>query len=193
MVDINKKSIDKIQNKLKNKLSEHRYIHTIGVAYTASCMAMKYSCDIDKAFLAGLLHDCAKYMNNDEFIKFATQNDIKISDAEKNKPDLLHAKIGAYFAKEKYGIKDKEIISAIRFHTTGKPNMSIFEKIIYIADYIEPGRDKMPRLDVIRKVAFEDLDQCLCMILEDSVEYLKKSGMNIDNTTIETYEFYCNN
>lgn len=186
-------NIQKIQNKLKRKLSDSRYVHTLGVAYTAASLAMKYGYDISDAFLAGLLHDCAKYMNGNEFIKCALENNIEISDAEKNKPDLLHAKIGAFFAKKKYDIEDEEICSAIRYHTTGRPNMTLLEKIIYIADYIEPKRDKMPRLDIIRKTAFEDIDECLKMILNDSVEYLKSSGMSIDTTTIETYDYYCKN
>lgn len=187
----NKKDILKLQDKLKRKLSDSRYLHTIGVAYTAGSLAMKYSCDINTAVAAGLLHDCAKYMSGEEMLDRAKEIKLDISKAELSKPDLLHAKLGSYFAKEKYDIKDSEILSAIRWHTTGKPDMTLLEKIIYIADYIEPGRDKMPRLDVIRKMAFEDIDKCLCMILEDSVDYLKESGMYIDQLTIDTYEYYC--
>lgn len=186
-----KKAIPEIQDKLRKKLKNSRYVHTLGVAYTASCLAMKYGLDPDKALMAGLLHDCAKYMPGDEMYEIAVKNKLEISDAERVKPDLLHAKLGSFYAKKKYGVVDEEILSAIRFHTTGRPDMTLFEKIIYISDYIEPGRDKMPRLDVIRKEAFEDIDSCLKMILEDSVEYLTSSGMFIDNTTIETYNFYC--
>lgn len=185
------KEIVKIQNKLKRRLKDSRYQHTLGVAYTAGCLAMKYEEDMNSAIIAGLLHDCAKYMDSDEMLKNAEKAKLEISDTEYKKPDLLHAKLGAYYAKKKYDIDDNNILSAIRYHTTGRPDMTLLEKIIYIADYIEPGRDKMPRLDTIRKMAFEDLNRCLEMILEDSVDYLNKSGMTIDNTTLETYNFYC--
>lgn len=184
-------NIEEIQKKLKSKLKSSRYQHTLGVSYTAGALAMKYSIDIDKAVIAGLLHDCAKYMPADEMLKASTKYGLNISKAEYAKPDLLHAKLGAYFARKKYQIEDDEVLSAIRYHTTGKPDMTTLEKIVYIADYIEPFRDKMPRLDIIRKTAFEDLDACLRMILEDSVAYLNASKMEIDDTTIKTYEYYC--
>lgn len=187
-----KTEIVKIQKKLKKKLSDSRYQHSLGVAYTAGALAMRYSADINKAVVAGLLHDCAKYMTGEEMLEYSVKKFIDISDAENVKPDLLHAKLGSYFATKKYDIKDPDIISAIRFHTTGKPDMNLLEKIVYIADYIEPNRDKMPRLDVIRKVAFEDIDECLKMILVDSVEYLKESGMKIDETTFQAFEYYVN-
>jgi len=180
-----------IQDKLRKQLKKSRYVHTLGVAYTASCLAMKHGEDPDKAIIAGLLHDCVKYMSGDEMYELALKYKLDISDAEKAKPDLLHAKLGSYTARKKYDIDDEDILSAIRYHTTGRPDMSLFEKIIYVADYIEPGRDKMPRLDIIRKTAFEDIDLCLRMILEDSVNYLNGSGMFIDSTTIETYNYYC--
>lgn len=187
-----KLDIIRIQKKLKKKLSDSRYQHSLGVAYTAGALAMKYSEDINKAVIAGLLHDCAKFMTGEEMLEMSTKKFIDVSEAESIKPDLLHAKLGSYFAIKKYGIKDPDINSAIRFHTTGKPDMNLLEKIIYIADYIEPNRDKMPRLDIIRKIAFEDIDLCLKMILEDSVEYLKNSCMSIDETTFQTYEYYVN-
>lgn len=185
------KLIDSIQNKLKDKLKPNRYQHTLGVSYTAGCLAMKYETDVNKAIIAGLLHDCAKYMPGEKMLEIAQKEKLDISEAEYTKPDLLHAKLGALYAKKKYEIDDEDILSAIRFHTTGKPDMTILEKIVYIADYIEPGRDKMPRLNEIRRVAFEDIDACLRMILEDSVDYLNSSDMTVDDTTIKTYKFYC--
>lgn len=183
--------IIELQNKLFQKLSPSRYQHSLGVAYTAGCLSMKYDIEMDKAIVAGLLHDCAKYMDGGEMLKKALKFNLEVTDAEKTKPDLLHAKLGEYYAKNKYNVDDTDILSSIRYHTTGRPAMTLFEKIIYISDYIEPGRDKMPRLDIIRKAAFEDIDECLKMILEDTVSYLENSGMNLDKTTIDTYEYYC--
>lgn len=188
---VSSKDISKLQTKLKSKLSASRYQHTLGVAYTCSCLAMKYEEDYTQALIAGLLHDCAKYMSDEEMLDSAKKAKIDISDVEQKMPALLHAKLGAYFAKKKYNVDDELILDAIACHTTGKPAMNTLEKILYISDYIEPGRNKMPRLAEIRKAAFEDLDICLKMILSDTVEYLKNNKSFIDDTTLDTYEYYC--
>lgn len=190
-MSIENKDIIFIQGKLKRKLSDTRYAHTVSVSHTCACLAMKYEYDVNKAIIAGLLHDCAKYMDGEEMLNKAQKAGLPISDYELNKPDLLHAKLGSYYANKKYNINDEEILSAIECHTTGKPQMNLLEKIVYVADYIEPFRCKMPRLDVIRKFAFEDIDECLKLILSDTLKYLKSSGMMIDKTTIDTYNYYC--
>ena len=87
-------------------------------------------------------------------------------------------------------MNDTEVLGAIAWHTTGKPDMSVLEKIIYIADYIEPGRDKAPRLSEIRKLAFQNLDRCMYEILKDSLEYLGEHPEDLDPTTKRAYEFY---
>ena len=111
----------KLQKKMKNELDHDRYEHTIGVMHTAACLAMRYEEDMDRALLAGLLHDCAKCIPAEEKIKMCKKNHIEIAEAEKDNPGLLHAKLGAFLAKEKYGITDESILRAIRFHTTGCP------------------------------------------------------------------------
>ena len=105
-------------------------------------------------------------------------------------PELLHAKLGAYLAEMRYNIHDQEILSSIVWHTTGRPGMSLLEKIIFIADYMEPNRNHAPNLGEVRKIAFEDLDVCLRKILEDMVIYLESSGFVTDPMTRETLEFY---
>ena len=190
-MSIDNKDIIFIQGKLKRKLSDTRYAHTVSVSHTCACIAMKYEYDVNKSIIAGLLHDCAKYMDGEEMLNKAQKAGLSISDYELNKPDLLHAKLGSYYANKKYNINDEEILSAIECHTTGKPKMNLLEKIVYVADYIEPFRCKMPRLDVIRKLAFEDIDECLKLILSDTLKYLKSSGMMIDKATIDTYNYYC--
>ena len=183
-----------IADKLHKILNEHRFFHTLGVSYTAQALAMKYGYDINKAAMAGLLHDCAKSYTPDELLKICDDRAIEISNIEKDHPALLHAKVGAFLARTEYGIEDSEILNAIRYHTTGKPCMSELEKIIYVSDYIEPGRYKMNRLSEIRKKAFEDLDEALLMILEDTINYLNATkNEGIDPLTIETYEYYKEN
>ena len=180
----------KIRKQLIKALDSKRYEHTQGVAYTSAALAMRYGEDIQKAELAGLLHDCAKCLDNDKKIQICKKNNIEISEAEQRNPFLLHAKVGGFLAKSKYKVEDEEIIDAILYHTTGRPGMSLLEKIVYIADYIEPGRNHAPNLDEIRRLCYQDLDEALLKILEDILVHLKESKKEIDPMTQMTYEFY---
>lgn len=184
------KNFKNITKDLKNSLDKERYEHTIGVSYTAICLAMKYDVDLEKAEIAGLLHDCAKCITDDKKLRKCIEHNISINEAEKAKPSLLHAKLGAFIAMDKYGIQDKEIINAILKHTTGGQEMTMLEKIIFVADYIEPNRDKAANLKEIRKTAFEDIDKAVYLIMRDTLEYLKKTNSPIDNQTQKAYEYY---
>ena len=179
-----------MMDKLKHKLPMKRFEHSLGVEYTAGTMAFLYDVDIEKAMVAGLLHDCAKYVSNDKKIRKCEKRGIPISECEYKNPDLLHAKLSAVYAKERYDVTDEEVLSAIACHTTGKPGMTTLEKIIYIADFIEPNRNMLPVLETIRKEAYTDLDQCLLHILRNSMKHLCKKGAVIDPLTQETYEYY---
>lgn len=181
-----------IEGRLQKYLKPSRYAHTLGVCYTATALAMCHGSDVNKARLAGLLHDCAKSYKNEELIRYAVQHDLPISVWEKNSPHLLHAKVGAHMAQMKFGVEDEEILQAIRFHTTGKPDMSVLEKIIFIADYIEPNRKMLQGLTECRKCAFEDLDMAMYHILKNTLAYLneKQDGGEIDETTQLAYTFY---
>lgn len=185
-------TIQDIKDDLKTRLNPHRYEHTMGVMYTAASLAMRYDYPMETALYAGLLHDCAKYMSGSELLDFAKNHNISITDAEELAPHLLHAKVGAYYANHRYEIRDEQILEAIRVHTTGKPKMSLLDQILFIADYIEPGRDQAPRLYEIRAHAFMNLDETCVMILHDTLAYLENSQMHIDQTTLETYNYYKN-
>lgn len=186
----------KIKKYLKNHLSKDRYQHTLGVAYTAMAMAMRYNPDInsrtfvEKARIAGMLHDCAKCMKNDKKIRICVENDISCTEIELEQPCLLHGKVGAYIAKTKFKVTDEDILNAITWHTTGRPGMSMLEKIIFIADYIEPGRQPIPELNEIRQMAFIDIDQTMVKILGNTLAYLRKQGEPIDEMTQKTYDSY---
>lgn len=180
----------KIQKKVKKYLDEDRYHHTLGVMYTASALAMCHGVNVEKALVAGLLHDCAKSIPGDKKIKICKKNQIPITEIEMENPGLLHAKLGAYFSETKYHIHEKDILSAIQCHTTGKPNMSDLDKIIYIADYIEPNRRMLPNMKLIRRLAYQDLDKCMYRILEDSLRYLESRNIPLDPLTEETYYFF---
>lgn len=180
-----------IKKALSKQLDAKRYEHTIGVAYTAASLAMRYGADIEKAYLAGLLHDCAKCIETDEKIALCKKYKVKLTPFEVENPFLIHAKLGSCLAEKKYGIEDPEILSAIRYHTTGKPDMSLMEKIVFSADYIEPGRKIIPGLEEIRKIIFIDFDQAVCMILEGTIRHLKNKEQPIDELSKEAYEYYC--
>lgn len=182
--------INKINKRLQKKLDKERYVHTLGVMYTASALAMCYSVNMEQALLAGLLHDCAKCIPNDKKIKLCRKYHLEISDVELKNPSLLHAKLGAFMARQKYHVEDYEVLCAIRNHTTGKPAMTLLEKIIYIADYIEPGRNDLPNMAEVRRLAFHNIDECLYRMLEDSLKYLKSKNLPIDNMTEKTYHYY---
>ena len=181
-----------IEKQLKKELDKERFTHTMGVMYTAAALAMAHGADMDQALYAGLLHDCAKCIPNEEKLSLCEKYQISISDAERKSPSLLHAKLGAYFAKSIYGIEDEVILHAIKVHTTGEPGMNLLDKIIYIADYIEPNRDQAPNLTAIRKLAFQDLDKTMEKILSDALQYLTEKGGEIDPLTNETYQYFHN-
>ena len=183
-------NVTEMKEKLKIALDSARYEHTKGVMYTAGCMAMAHGYHLEKAMLAGLLHDCAKCLPKNEMLALCEQYHVEKTIAEEKKPSLLHAKLGALLAEIEYDIHDQEILHAIKVHTTGEPDMSTLDKIIFIADYIEPGRDKAPNLDHIRMVAYQDLNACMALILRDTLNYLHTSSDIIDETTQLTYDYY---
>lgn len=180
----------KIKKKLAGELDRKRFAHTMGVAYTAASLAMAHQEEIGDAYLAGLLHDNAKCIPADKKLKLCRKYHIEPNEAERENPDLLHAGLGALLAKDQYHVEDDRILDAIRYHTTGRPGMTELEKIIYIADYIEPNRKMLPALPKIRETAFRDLNGTMVLILQTTLQYLQKKGAVIDRLTQETYDYY---
>lgn len=182
--------MEELRKAMKKVQDKERYEHTLGVAYTAACLATLNGVDIEKALRAGLLHDCAKCIAAEQKLSLCKKYDIEVSALEKRNPSLLHAKLGAKLAREKYDEKDEDVLNAIANHTTGRADMSMLEKIIFIADYIEPGRNKAKNLAEIRKMAFSDIDKALVSILQDTLIYLESSETETDPGTEETLEYY---
>lgn len=179
-----------LTGKMEKVMDKKRYQHTLSVAATASSMAMCFGTDPYQAYLAGLLHDNAKCINNEKKLSICRKNKISVNKAQAHNPDLLHAKVGSFLAREKYGVRDDDILSAIMWHTTGRPAMTKLEQILYIADYIEPLRKRQPNMDIVRALAFEDLDRCMLEILSGTIQYLQNKGAAIDTITMETYQYY---
>ena len=189
-MDINIEKIADIRDKIRKKQNKKRYEHTLGVAYTAACLAFIYDEDPLREELAGVLHDCAKCYSGEELISLCGKAGINLSQEEIDSPQVIHAKYGSFIAKKEYGITDQGILDAICFHTTGRPDMTVLEKIIFTADYIEPLRSGLPDLDELRKLAFSDLDECVFRILSQSVDYLSEKGAGIVPDTLKAYEWY---
>lgn len=183
--------IANIRKEMEAILSSKRYIHTLGVAYTAAALAMAHGESMENALMAGLLHDCAKSMHGSELVAICEKARLNVTAAERSNPTaLLHAKAGAYLAQHKYGVNDDDILNAVRYHTTGRPDMSRLEKILYIADYIEPNRKQLAELDMVRRIAFQDLDWTMEKILANTLAYLRTTDVQLDDMTIKTYNYY---
>ena len=183
-------NIKEIRKKLEKELEEKRFNHTLGVADAAFCLALRYGEDPAKAYLAGLLHDCAKCYDTDHSIKLCEKYHLELSESEMQNPSLIHAPLGAMVAKDKYEVEEKDILDAIKYHTVGRPDMTLLEKIIFSADYIEPGRNKILGLDEIRRVIFEDLDKAVYLIYVNTLEHLRHKELPYDNHILEAMEFY---
>lgn len=192
--------LKKLRKEMKKELEPKRYEHTLSVAYTAANLAAVHGADVETALVAGMLHDCAKCLGYEKQMSLCRKKHVQLSELESKKDSpLLHAKAGSILARDKYGITDEDILNAIAYHTTGRPHMSRLEKIIYIADYIEPKRrhikrsaydTQTDRLTQIRRIAYQSLDEALCSILGDSLAYLEENGGPIDYMTQKTYEYY---
>lgn len=181
---------DWMDRKLRDKLTKTRYTHTIGVMYTAASLAMAHKTDVQQALIAGLLHDCGKFGHVNDQIAICMEYKIPLESYELEMPALVHAKLGAYLAKHEYKIEDDAICNAILYHTTGRPNMSLLEKILYIADYIEPWRQELPEMAEIRQYAFTDIDRAIEAGARGTIAYLTSLGRKINPLTIQTMEYY---
>lgn len=182
----------KAKEDLKDRLKPHRYQHTLAVAELSARLAFDHNYDIIRAYTAGLLHDSAKSLSEEESISEAKRFGIVPSKYElKYANNLLHGKIAAYYLSERYGIEDEDIFNAIYYHTTSRPGMGTLEKIIYLADILEPGRniEYTPSLDVIRGIATSDLDLALFYIMENMIPYLKNEfGDDMDPIQLASFE-----
>lgn len=167
------KDIEFINEQLKKTIGDRLYRHCTNVMNTSAELAKQYNVPIEKAKIAGLLHDCGKLLNKDI-------------------GDLEHASLGVEIASQSYGIEDKEILDAIFYHTTGRENMTMLEKIVYLADKIEPDRN-YENVDKIRELAYNDIDKAIIMSLENTLNYLKSINVVIDEATIKTLEYLKNN
>jgi predicted HD superfamily hydrolase involved in NAD metabolism len=172
---------------LKSSITENRFNHSIGVANCAKELSERFNCDINKAYLSGILHDCSTYLTGDEMISLAEKIGIKITmEARKDPVSVLHAELSAYIAEQKYGIDDMEILQAIAYHSSGGINMTALDKIISLADAIEPSREGS-EIDRLRIIAESDLDEAF---LEKYSLYMINTISSRYNLSIKKTEVY---
>lgn len=173
---------------LKDNLNEKRYIHTLGTADCAKELAKQFGLNEDKAYLAGLLHDCAKCFPNEELLDIIHKH-LDVEECEMLNYKTLHAPVSAYIAETEFGITDKEILSAIRWHTLGKLDMTDFEKIVFIADKIEPNTRDKEYSDKIRELLVQKngLNKALLKCYKETIKSLVKRDLKICLLTIEIY------
>ena len=175
---------EEILNYLETNLSTKRFIHSLGVAEEAVRLAKRYSCDTQKAYIAGLVHDCAKELNTEISIALLKDKyNVEITDEFIQSPRLLHGLVGSYLINDLFNISDPEIIDAVRYHTTGKANISLLSAIIYIADYIEPNRI-YGDVDFLRKLTYNNLNEGLLYSLEYTIYNLVENNLPIHTDTI---------
>jgi len=178
--------VDEFKQLIKGKLKEERYIHSLNVADSAVHLAEKYGADTEKAYVAGLLHDVMKNENEANQLKILKDNGILLNQTELNNPKLWHAMSGAVYVKTVLGIDDEQIIGAIRYHTTGKCNMTLLEKVIYIADYISAERD-YEDADVMRTLSEQSLEEAALYSLKFSLKSLSKNERVIHTDSVNFY------
>lgn len=181
--------IEEIKKRLKNCLTDERYIHSLGVMESAVELAKMFGVDVEKAELTGLLHDAAKCYSNDMLLDIIHKNIPEVQECELVNYKTLHAPVSAYIAKNEYGVTDVEILDAIRWHTLGRCGMSDFEKIIFLADKIEARtRDAEFRhqcLELLKKN--NGLDKALFRCFEATIKSLVDRKLAICHITIDVY------
>ena len=182
-------TLEEIKGFLKENLTESRYNHSLSVAQTAEDMARRFGADEKKAYLAGLVHDCAKSLNEQELKERVKLYNIQLDEETLNAPWLLHSFVGAYDAREILGIEDSEIFDAIYYHTIGKENMPLLTAIIYIADATEPLRS-YHGVEETRKALQKSLFEGIGTYALQSISHLKKRGGYIHPNTFKVGEYY---
>ena len=179
---------EKMEYKLKKALDHQRFEHTLGVEKTARAMARIFGEDEERAALAGLLHDCAKCMPLSQMVKAARHEDI--DPVMKESKALMHAVAGRCVARDVYNVEDEAVLDAIRWHTTGRGHMTALEKIIYLADMIEPNRQPFEGLEALRSLCMQDLDRAMHMALAMSLEHVREQGKTLHPDTLAALAAY---
>lgn len=177
---------EKIISSLRSSMPEKRLNHSLGVSASAAQLAKEFGCDPERAALAGLLHDCARDLDSAELLRLAGDYNINVNLAERYCPLLLHGPVGAALCRERFGVEDDEVLRAIALHTTGSPEMSLLDKVVYLADKIEPGR-LYNGVAALRAAAGRGPDEGLVACLAHFMYYLISKGEVIHPDMVSTW------
>ena len=181
-------TIEYAKNWLKENLTEERFEHSIGTAEAARMLAHKYNLDGENAYFTGLIHDCAKCLPREEVQEILNKKLITLTEEELCSPKTHHAPIGAYIARKEFGVDDGEILSAIRWHTVGKIGMTLFEKIIFLADKIETRTRPEECTNIVRVLdEVNGLNKALLICYKHTIKSLVDRELTICTPTIEIY------
>lgn len=178
--------IEEYKALLRSRLSDYRYNHSLCVAESAVELAEKYGADKEKALVAGLLHDITKEADRAEHFALFEESKMNLTELERRNPKLWHAMSGAAYLKLKLNITDEEILSAVRYHTTARANMTLLDKVIYIADFISADRD-YDDVDIVRELASKDLESTMMYTQKYSINELVRKGSPIHPDSIAAY------
>lgn len=171
---------------VRKQLTHQRYVHTLGVLQSAIELAEAYGVDTKQAETAAIFHDYAKFRDLDE-MKSIIENEVSIpNDLLHNHHELWHAFVGAYLVEKEVGIKDEAVLDAIRYHTTGRAEMTVLDKVVFLADYIEPGR-RFRGVDEVRLLAQTSLNQAVCVALQNTIQFLQSKNVPVYHLTLEAY------
>lgn len=184
---MDKELIQKLENYVRVRLTEKRYRHTLGVVDTAVELARRYGADEEKTYMAALFHDACKNLDSDEMNMLVEE--YEIGDVYLDKPQLAHSKLAAAILEDKFGVKDREILDAVSFHTTGRADMSLIEKIVFVADAVEPNRT-YPEAEELNRLAFQNIDLAGYRVADSSISRVKKQDMYLDQNTVLARDWF---
>ena len=181
-------TIEEMRILLQQSLKPKRYEHSVRVYMTALKMAEHYHANVNKVAIASLIHDCGRQIPKEDSVAKAKELGIPVDPVEETQPILLHAKLGVYYAIHKYGVSpdDREVLEAIRYHSTGTVDMTQTAKIVFLADLIEPGRD-FEGVETLREASFQDLDRGMLLSYDNTIRYLLEDGLLIHPDAIAGY------
>lgn len=173
-----------MKKKLIDNIGQDRYFHSLRVLETATLLGNIYDVDLHKVKLAAIYHDCGKLVDRTNLLKMASKFDIILDNVMEYNLELIHGPLGSKIAEIEYGVRDIEVLDAIKYHTTGRENMTILDKIIYISDYIEPKRS-FKDVKKVREMAFENIDASILLAMENTIKFLIEEGKLIHPDTIK--------
>ncbi|MPW25921.1 HD domain-containing protein [Alkalibaculum sp. M08DMB] len=175
---------DIIEADIRLRLSERRYRHSLGVVDSAVSLAYRFGCDIEKTKIAAISHDCAKEFEIQTLVSIAKNENMDLDLVTLSEPQLLHGPVGKFVAKTELGINDEEILDAIHYHTTARANMTKLDKVIYLSDVIEVGRN-YAGIEAVRELALHDLDEAIVLAIDNTINYVVSIHSLLHPRTIE--------